>query len=217
MPIDVKQFPDRAKQRVYDKVDERQYFLVLTNGEVTEKVYFERFKDKLHKGMLLNVEFKNKSPEGLYKVAERFFRNQSIVYDEIWVIFDKDDFDCFEDTVKTLSNDKKFNVAFSNECFEIWLLLHFGEVHAMHRDEASQLLTDKINSHNCTEYRRSQLKQRININDILDIVENTGNRTDAIARATKLQSGKDDDVFSHDNPSTTVYKLVEKLDQILGQ
>jgi len=217
MPIDVKQFQDQAKPRVFEAIEERQYFLVLTNGEVTEKVYFERFKDKLHKGMLLNVEFKNKSPDGLYKVADRRLKNQSIVYDEIWVIFDKDDFDCFEDTVKKFSNDKKFSVAFSNECFEVWLLLHFGEVHAMHRDEAVQLLADKINSHSSREYRKSQLKQGTHIDDILDIVEKIGNRTDAIARATKLQFDKDDITFCHENPSTTVYKLVKKLDKILKQ
>jgi len=217
MPIDIQQFQDRAKQRVYDQVEERQYFLVLTNGEVTEKVYFERFRDRLHKGMLFNVEFKNKSPDGLYKVAERRLKNQNIVYDEIWVIFDKDDFDCFEETVNTLSNDKKFNVAFSNECFEIWLLLHFGEVNAMHRDAASQLLTDKVNSHSSRKYQKSQLKQGTHIHDVLDIVENFGSRPDAIERAIDLQGTKDDITFCHDNPSTTVYKLVEKLDEILKQ
>ncbi|MDA3800516.1 MAG: RloB family protein [Kiritimatiellae bacterium] len=218
MPIDIKQFQDQAKSRVYDEVDERQYFFILTNGKVTEKVYFERFKHKLHKGMVLNVEFKNKSPDGLSKFAERRLRNQSIVYDEIWVVFDKDDFDCFEDTVKKLSNGNKFSVAFSNECFEIWLLLHFCDINeALNRVKCLSLFKEQINLHSIKKKysQSSQLKKQANINDILDVVEKSGCREDAINRVTTWQNNMDDIEFCKVNPSTTVYKLVDKLDKAI--
>ena len=51
----------------------------------------------------------------------------------IWLVYDKDDFaaDSFDNTQYSAENRKskrKYKVAWSNECLELWFLLHFSDV-----------------------------------------------------------------------------------------
>lgn len=81
-------------------------------------------------------------PEGgntLYLLAraEKHLRYEADSYQHVWIIYDKDDFpaDNFDNTVArcTALNERygeegldvTFHALWSNECFELWLLLHF--------------------------------------------------------------------------------------------
>ena len=48
-------------------------------------------------------------------------------YDQCWVVFDKDDFPAkdFNEAI-TLAEKNGFKVAYSNQAFEYWFLLHFN-------------------------------------------------------------------------------------------
>ena len=52
--------------------------------------------------------------------------------DVVWLVYDKDDFpkDDFDNTQFSAENkkDRKYKVAWSNECIELWFLLHFQDV-----------------------------------------------------------------------------------------
>ena len=47
------------------------------------------------------------------------------MYSQVWVVFDKDDFDDFDEAV-ALAEKYGFKVAWSNQSFEYWLYLHFN-------------------------------------------------------------------------------------------
>ena len=47
-------------------------------------------------------------------------------YREVWVLFDRDNNKDFDEAI-TLAKNNDIRVAWSNSCFEYWLLLHFKE------------------------------------------------------------------------------------------
>ena len=104
-------------RRIRDRV------LVMCGGE-TEEIYFSYYKAK-HKNDLKNVSIKivthkKSNPLAVIKAA----LEQQAYYDELWAIFDKDDFTDFDDAI-TLAMNNGINCAFSNEAIEYWFFLHF--------------------------------------------------------------------------------------------
>jgi len=47
-------------------------------------------------------------------------------FDEIWCVFDRDDHEDIAGTLQ-MARDRGIQVAFSNPCFELWLVLHVAE------------------------------------------------------------------------------------------
>ena len=45
-------------------------------------------------------------------------------FDRVWVVFDRDDFNDFNEAI-ALAERKGYKAAWSNEAFELWYLLHF--------------------------------------------------------------------------------------------
>jgi len=101
----------------------RNKVLIICGGE-TEEIYFNQYKDK-HKRDLQNINikvvaYKKSNPMAVVKAAI----SQKTVYDEVWAVFDKDDFTDFDDAINhAISN--KIGCAFSNEAIEYWFFLHF--------------------------------------------------------------------------------------------
>jgi predicted ATP-dependent endonuclease of OLD family len=93
-------------------------------GGETEEIYFNHYKTK-HKKDLENINIKvvthkKSNPLSVVKAA----LEQRADYDEVWAVFDKDDFTDFNDAI-TLALDNEINCAFSNEAIEYWFFLHF--------------------------------------------------------------------------------------------
>lgn len=143
--------------------------------------------------------------------------SQQGTYDQVWCVFDKDDFNDtdFNSAVQiALSND--FGVAYSNQSFEYWLILHFNDHQGggMHRD----IYNDKINEHlkpfKVTYDGNGTKLIEEDFFELLDGIDNKTNRkrTDlAIDRAERNYNH-----FDHINPaieesSTTVFRLVREL------
>ena len=103
--------------RIRDKV------LIMCGGE-TEEIYFNHYKTK-HKKDLENINIKvvthkKSNPLAVVKAA----LEQQADYDEVWAVFDKDDFTDFDNAI-ALALDNEINCAFSNEAIEYWFFLHF--------------------------------------------------------------------------------------------
>ncbi len=114
---------------------ERPKILIVCEGKNTEPSYFSQFK--LTNAEIFSVgEGKNTLTlvESVPKYVEKF--NQD--FDQVWCVFDKDEFpnENFDNAVSK-ANSLGYRVAYSNQAFEFWLILHF-EGHnggAMHRDD----------------------------------------------------------------------------------
>jgi hypothetical protein len=69
------------------------------------------------------VKKSGRSPLQLVKLAIKHRDQDADSFDEVWCVFDIDDFDVAEAVV--LAGRNSVRLAISNPCFELWLLLHF--------------------------------------------------------------------------------------------
>ena len=128
-------------------------------------------------------------------------------YDQCWVVFDKDDFPVSEfNRAIFLAQKNGFRVAYSNQAFEYWFLLHFNLYSGpLHRDNYATMLTklcgmtySKREGFGALMYNRLLQHQPIAIRNAKAVLQE----------------------ISHGNPameesSTTVHLLVEELNKYL--
>ena len=124
----------------------------------------------------------------------------------VWLVYDKDDFpeDQF-DIMPTLaekrsqSGETRYSIAWSNECFELWLLLHFIPLEAqISRDQYIKKLKDDY----VPNYHKS----------MPDVFDQLRNRVQtAIDHAIKLEEKYGEIPLSQRNPGTNMHELVKEL------
>jgi RloB-like protein len=99
----------------------RQRFLIVCEGEKTEPNYFKRFRVPK---LVIDIEGLGKNPSNLVQSA-RSLKDQE-EYDQVWCVFDRDAW-TEEDFNNAIHSARSYNfkVAYSNEAFELWYVLHF--------------------------------------------------------------------------------------------
>ena len=124
----------------------RQQLLIICEGEKTEPIYFESFNAPKDVVTIVGVGF---DPLTLVQEAIRRKQqtaNSGLPYDQVWCVFDRDDWTrhCFLQAIE-LARSKTIEIAYSNEAFELWYLLHF-DFHntAISRDTYKARLTRKL-------------------------------------------------------------------------
>lgn len=110
--------------------------LIVCEGKRTEPLYFEGMRSRLsaeNRGKVqIDVLGTGKHTLDLLEFAAEKARSSANPYAYVWVVYDKDDFDEWEfDEVAARCKsmrvgNARFHAVWSNPCFEIWLLLHFG-------------------------------------------------------------------------------------------
>jgi hypothetical protein len=173
----------------------RQRFLIVCEGEKTEPQYFERFRVP---GIVVEVD-----PLGMdtVRVVQRAI--ELCIegdYDQTWCVFDKDDFPKknFNEAI-ALARRNGIHVAYSNQSFELWYVLHFDYMHnAITRDQYMDILDDRLGH----EYKK---KSPEIYDELLD------RQMIAIRNAKKLLNDYHPNRPADDDPSTTVHLLVEQL------
>ncbi len=71
----------------------------------------------------------------LIEVTERIVKEARILFQNVWVVFYKDDFEDFDHAI-AVGQKKEYKIAWSNQSFEYWLYLHFYySDSALHREE----------------------------------------------------------------------------------
>lgn len=121
----------------------KQSFLIVCEGECTEPDYFKAFRMTAATvkavGQAMNtISLVNKAIS--IREAEKKKRR---VYDQCWVVFDKDDFPASDfNQAILLAQRNGFRVAYSNQAFEYWFLLHFNLYQGpLHRNCYANMLT----------------------------------------------------------------------------
>jgi len=203
-----------GKKRKTGFSEPRLKYLIVCEGEKTEPLYFEDIQGQLPPEIItldimgtgdntLNIIARAK--EAREKAKMKAKRNPGYKeYDEIWTVFDKDDFPS-QNFNNAIFKAKEENIyaAYSNEAFELWYLLHFNFYNtAMNRDDYKKKLSECLSR-----------KYEKNNSEIVLLINTDINRKRAIQNAKRLyeQSGYDHKNPANENPSTTVYQLVEKL------
>lgn len=200
-----------------------QKFFIFYNGEVTEGNYFrdfiEAFRNK-NKVQFVKLRFTHGSPEQVVEQAQNFIDPVDSPDDNgdiVWLVFDKDDFDeqggQYTETIKEVQT-QSWSVAYSNECFELWLLLHFQDV-AEPQYGTRRFLADKL-----TAIRSSYTTQSVNRtkNFSYGLLLKHGSKEEAARRATELHEAAIQQNASEPwnvCPVTSVHLLMDALKRFL--
>jgi hypothetical protein len=142
--------------------------------------------------------------------------------DYTWAVFDKDDADLipanaqrFNDAF-TIAEENEIAIAYSNEVFELWPLLHFRSVDAetpIPRQEIYTALEQSIRQFNGYE---NFVYEHGNTN-VIDAVLAIGSEADAVTRAESTLATQNTRHARpiEANPSTKVHILVTKLRELI--
>lgn len=133
----------------------RKTILIYCEGE-TERIYFEQMK-MLKRSKMVSVKIKNVKRSAI-KLAQHAYRDSSYQpFDEVWIVFDKDDLTEWQlDEVNEFCTQHNIHMGYTNEAFELWLLLHFEQVDVS-KVYPRAVLNEKMGAHlNVARYFRNK-------------------------------------------------------------
>lgn len=191
-----------SRGRKYDSQAEKKTLYIYCEGTVTEPKYFDAIKQELRLPEI-HIETIGKAVATITLVEEALKERGDNLDDEFWVVFDKDDHPNFNKAIERAVSEG-LQVAYSNECFELWFILHFEYLQT---GLGRGAFKNKLNQLLATEYLKNM--------DVYQLIKDK--EAVAIKNAKKLEQMHDDNnVVSPEKrvPSTAVYKLVEHLRQL---
>ena len=190
-------------------IEERRYFLIVCEGERTEPIYFDYWKKFLPNHLLETVQIIGQGDNTINivrkAIEERNARASDPVkppFDEVWAVFDKDDFpnDRFDNAVSLAAKNGIKNGS-SNQAFELWYVLHFQFLQtAIDRKAYFSILTQKLGF----KYGKNNIK-------VVEALFGKGSVRQAVKWARELEKMHAGKTPSEAFPSTHVYELVEQL------
>lgn len=218
----IKKFQDHESEERPVRFRRYQYlFLIVCEDENTEPLYFKNFKEQIpNETIYLRPIGTGRDAKGVVEEALKERHKLSIEakkeVDVVWVVFDKDDADenaakiqRFADAFE-VAEKNKIKAAYSNEVFELWLLLHLTDVDST-VPLPRKTIYDLLQTHIQQNENYSTFQYKHGNGDILTIIHEIGNQQEAIRRAeTLLQKHKGKKPI-HANPSTKVHLLVKEL------
>lgn len=196
-----------------------EYHLIVTEGTDTEPAYFgaikeiinKRYPEKIH----LDVSGEGDNTISLFGRAKLLAGNNSNVYKHVWIVYDTDDFPAdhidrvLQLCVENSTEETTFHAIWSNQCIELWFLLHFSFMQSdIHRTEYWPKLTEHLKQIGAGEY----MKNRKDMYQILYPYMNY-----AIGNAKRLNSLNEGKLPSKAAPGTKVYELIEVLKPYLTE
>lgn len=216
---------EERKQRKHEyKTPKANSFLIVTEGERTEPLYFRGIQKLIKEKVggkvdvievpLIDIHGEGCATGKLIEITEKIVKEANVIYQNIWVVFDKDDFEDFDQAIKD-GIDKGYKIGWSNQSFEYWLYLHFNfSDSALNRDAWNKKLDEFFK-----KFHLGDGTYKKNYDNIYDIVNSFDGVNSAINNAKRRMSSFKDGVDkpSEYDPGTMVYKLVEELKVYLDE
>ncbi len=207
----------KAKKYRIEEVDKERSFLIICEGKNTEPWYFKSIPAG-------NVSVESygvgQSKTALVETVLEIIKTDKAAREkEIWVVFDMDikedqhaqQKEDYNQAIQ-LAQSKNIRVAYSNDAFELWFLLHYEYMDAqLKRHQYYERLSELWE---CNYEREG--KHEAFCRKIYQRLENDSraDRSKAIAFARKLLETYSDLPYCHHNPCTTVFRLVEAIDPL---
>lgn len=198
---------ERRLSRISGTRKVKKTFLIICEGINTEPDYFNAFR--LSSASIRAVG-KGMGTTALVQKAIKIREQEKYkgkTFNYSWVVFDKDDFSDLDfNTAITIAKQNGFEVAYSNQAFEYWFLLHFNLYQGpLHRTKYEKLLSDLLGF--------PYSKKTGVSNKMFTVLLEKQQQAIVYAKAIIKQ-------FNGNNPaqeesSTTVYRLVEELNKYL--
>jgi hypothetical protein len=127
--------------------------VIATEGDRTEPIYFDGLKEKFHKPSLHLEVLKRtdpslSSPEHVLRELDGFKREYKLGKDdELWMVVDRDRWpELTLSEVARQCEQKRFYIAVSNPCFELWLLLHHTDLPSFTTSPTSREMEEMLRS-----------------------------------------------------------------------
>jgi hypothetical protein len=178
-------------------LEPRQRFLIVCEGERTEPNYFRQFR--VPKSVVA-VDVIGLGYNTISLVEKTISLSEEEEYDQVWCVMDRDAFPAedFNNALR-VADARGIRIAYSNEAFELWYLLHFHYYQtAISRHDyvlkLSSLMGKRYEKNSTSMYELLNSKQET-----------------AIKNAKRLLGEYNPCRPEKDNPSTTVHLLVEEL------
>lgn len=208
--------------------------IIACEDSVSSPTYFGRIVETLIKQRLITQDsfvianHNHSNPSGVLEDLKKHTCDNGKTYKDFehkWIVIDRDATrvngggHCKEDFNNALQSAKKLKVevAYSNDSFELWYLLHFAyRSTAILRDDIVKEVIHHLknkNLHKFTKLNKDNIKQenftKLIFDELLELQET------AIKNAKRLLASY---VVEHnperDNPSTNVHELVEVLNKL---
>ncbi len=199
-------------ERAVAELIEKPSILIVCEGKNTEPSYFNQFR--VSSAIVKPVGTGYNTISLVNKAIQLASEKQ---YDQVWCVFDKDDFNenDFNNAIQ-IAQANSFRVAYSNQAFEYWLILHFDDHQGggMHRDNYNEKINKLLKPFNVTYDGNGS---KIIDESFFELLDGADERTKkkrvdlAIERAERNYNQ-----FDHSNPaqeesSTTVFRLAKEL------
>jgi hypothetical protein len=204
-------------ERAEAKILEKPTILIVCEGENTEPSYFRQFK--LSSATIKPVG-EGYNTISLVKRAVQLSKEKS--YDQVWCVFDADpkpdnpkQAKNFNDAV-TLAESKGYGIAYSNQAFEYWLIIHFDDHQGggMNRNDYNNKINQLLKPFGLTydgEGNKIITEDFFEVLDGIDKKTNKERKRLAISRAERNYDLFDHSNLANEESSTTVFRLVEEL------
>jgi hypothetical protein len=199
---DRKRRPARRPQLL----EPRERILVLCEGENTEPQYIHGFR-RWCRNPLVEIVIPNTHGVPLTLVREaKKLRDDAqdrakrehddfLAYDQVWCVFDIDEHPHLSETLD-MAKGNNIELAISNPCFELWLVLHFRDnPGAQHRHAVQSMMKTFVP----------------NYDKKVDFSTYASGYRDALARARRLAQHASEDEEPHRNPTTGVFLLTQLI------
>ncbi len=202
-----------------ETINPKKTFLIVCEGQ-TEELYFKSFP-------VANADIKpihlGCSKTTLVECTLSMDINE---YDEVWCVFDYDekkdingqieDFNgAIQKALDASTDDLKIHCAYSNDSFELWFVLHYLYTDQQHH---RKFYFEKLSKLWNINYEEDGKKRAFALK-IYDLILNDKKADQKNARdnAEKLYESMKHLTYHKQNPTTTVYQLVDELNKYLKQ
>ncbi len=209
-----KRLAKAAKKRKEKTRSKIVRFLIVCEGACTEPNYFQALiKDKYSEVRDEEIIGEGKSTCALVKralqIRQELEKKRQLTFDRVWVVFDKDDFNDFNEAI-TLAANNSLQCAWTNEAFELWYFLHFQYLDTgINRHDYIVKLQNEIRKHPDYENYIYQ-KNDVSTYQILTTIGNENFAKQCAERLRSMFIGDTD--YKEHKPCTMVDLLVSELE-----
>ena len=200
----------RRKENVREKLVR---FLIVCEGTKTEPHYFEALiNNYISTVREVTIEGEGRATVALVdrtlEIKTELERKNAMSFDRVWVVFDKDDFDDFNEAIKK-ARKLGFQSAWTNEAFELWYYLHFeyldtGISRTAYIEKLEEAFRSRMGDENFN-YRKGNP-------DIYSMLQQYGREDLAKRFARQLRGLYTGTNYASHKPCTMVDKLVDELE-----
>lgn len=190
-------------------------FLIVTEDTKSSKLYLEAVikevraacsgSDVVGIAKASVVKGCGKGTTNLLEKAQRIRDRELTSFDRCWLVLDKDDFIDLNTAIREATK-AGFDVAWSNESFELWYLLHFRSQNAaIARDKCTTALEAEIQKY------KPGFKYDKGSSSMHTILAEHGDQGKAMKNAESLRNTYQDTNYSNHNPCTHVDRLIKEI------